>query len=148
VHAFLGELGGLCFLWALVEIINRSEAGLARARFAGCLGVVLLFLAVCTAGYPYVAHYGSAVKPVILKGPMPWAHGVIMETKEHIFMFVPLLALCATIAMYVAKREGAASAAYRYISVLCGLIVLMVLAMAGMGFIISAAVRVTVGRGV
>ena len=42
-HAFTGEFGALCFLWALVEVINRSEASLARARIAAVLGVIALF---------------------------------------------------------------------------------------------------------
>jgi hypothetical protein len=147
-HAFLGEMGALCFLWALVEIINRTEPGLARARLAGCLGVIFLFAGLFAAAYPYLTHYGPMTKPVIKSGPMPWGHGVVMETKEHIYIFVPILALCATISMYIAKQEGAASSAYKYISALCVVIVATVFAMAGMGYIISTAVRVAVGRGV
>ena len=90
-HAFLGEAGALCFLWALVEIYNRNEAGLARARIAGCLGVVLLFSSIIAATYPYVGHYGPVTKAVIKAGPMPWGHDVIMEAKEHILIFIPIL---------------------------------------------------------
>ncbi|HMK36299.1 MAG TPA: hypothetical protein VK463_14590 [Desulfomonilaceae bacterium] len=147
-HAFLGEIGALCFLWALVEIINRSEASLARARFAGCLGVVLLFASLFAAGYPYLVHYGPLAKPAIKAGPMPWGHEVVMEAKEHIFMFIPILALCVTISLHLAKRDGALSSVYRYIGFMCGVIVVMVFMMAGMGFIIATAVRVAVGRGV
>ena len=32
----------------------------------------------------------DAEKAVILKGPWPWAHNVVMETKEHLF-FIPLV---------------------------------------------------------
>jgi hypothetical protein len=148
VHALLGEFGALCFLWALVEIMNRSEASLARARIASVLGVISLFGMLVAIADPYVAHYGSATKPVILKGPMPWAHALVMETKEHIALFIPIVALCASIALYHARREGTASPAYRYISILCGLVVLMVFCMAGMGYIIATGVRVAVGGGV
>jgi hypothetical protein len=147
-HAFLGELGALCFLWALVEIINRTDSSLARARLAGCLGVIFLFACLFAVTYPYVSHYGAVTKPVIKGGPMRWGHGVVMETKEHIYMFVPILALCATLSMFVAKSEGVASSAYKRIGALCALVVMMVFAMAGMGYIISTAVRVAIGRGV
>jgi hypothetical protein len=147
-HALLGEAGALCFLWALVEIINRSEASLARARIAGCLGVVLLFSSIIVVTYPYWVHYGPLTKPVIKAGPMPWGHDLVMESKEHITILIPVLGLCTTIAMFVARKEGTVSAAYRYISMTCGLIVLMVFCMAGMGFIISTAVRLATGRGV
>ena len=147
-HALIGEFGAVCFLWALVEIINRSEASLARARIAAVLGVIALFGTLVVIENAYVTHYGPAAKPLILKGSMPWAHNLVMETKEHIALFIPIVALCATIALYHARTEGTGSPAYRYISMLCGLVVLMAFSMAGMGFIISAAVRVAVGGGV
>ena len=147
-HAFIGEFGALCFLWALVEIINRSEASLARARIAAVLGVLALFGMLVAIENPYVTHYGPATKPVILKGTIPWAHNLVMETKEHIALFIPIVALCATIALFHARSEGTASPAYRYISMLCGLVVLMAFLMAGMGYIISTAVRMAVGGGV
>jgi hypothetical protein len=147
-HAFMGEFGALCFLWALVEIINRSEASLARARIAAVLGVIALFGMLVDIENPYVTHYGPLDKPLILKGPMPWAHNLVMETKEHIALFIPIVALCATIALFHARSEGTGSPAYRYISMLCGLVVLMAFLMAGMGFIITTGVRVAVGGGV
>src|SRR5208283_1513891 len=148
VHALIGEFGAVCFLWALVEIINRSEASLARARIAAVLGVIALFGMLVAIENPYVTHYGPATKPVILKGTIPWAHNLVMETKEHIALFIPIVALCATIALFHARSEGTASPAYRYIGMLCGLVVLMAFTMAVMGFIISAAVRMAVGGGV
>ncbi|MFQ5541143.1 MAG: hypothetical protein ACE5F4_02765 [Candidatus Paceibacteria bacterium] len=42
-------------------------------------------------GYYYVVRYGSAVKPIIKEGAYPWAHLVVMETKEHVFLFLPIL---------------------------------------------------------
>jgi hypothetical protein len=148
VHALTGEMGALCFLWALVEIINRSDAGLARARVAGILGVVLLFLALAVAGYPYVTYYAPVEKPILQAGRLAWAHGVFTETKEHVAILIPLVALAATLSMFVAKKEKAASPAYRNIAILCGLVVLMGFAMAGMGFVISTAIRLSVPGGV
>ncbi len=147
-HAFTGEFGALCFLWALVEVINRSEASLARARIAAVLGVIALFGMLVLVENPYVTHYGPAVKPVILKGPIPWAHNLVMETKEHIALFIPIVALCATIALFHARSESTASPAYRYISMLCGLVVVMAFLMAAMGYVISTAVRMAVAGGV
>jgi hypothetical protein len=148
-HAFVGEMGALCFLWALVEIINRTEASLARARIAGVLGVALLFFSLVVGGYPYVTFYGPVAKPIIVKaGSMKWAHDVITEAKEHIAILIPIVALATTLSMFVARKEGTASAAYRNIAVLCGLVVVMVFSMAGMGFIISTAIRLSLPGGV
>ncbi|GAF92536.1 unnamed protein product, partial [marine sediment metagenome] len=33
------------------------------------------------------------IKPLIKEGPWPWAHAIFMEAKEHIFLFLPFLAL-------------------------------------------------------
>jgi hypothetical protein len=147
-HAFAGEMGALCFLWALVEVINRSEASLARARFAGILGVILLFLGIAFAAYPYVTYYGSVEKPIIKAGHMPWAHDIFTEAKEHIAILIPIVGLVATLAMFAAKKEGLTSTAYGNIAILCGLVVVMGFAMAGMGFVISTAIRLSVPGGV
>jgi len=34
----------------------------------------------------------QGVKPIIQASATPWVHSVIMETKEHIFLFLPFLA--------------------------------------------------------
>ncbi|KKW40841.1 MAG: hypothetical protein UY91_C0033G0010, partial [Parcubacteria group bacterium GW2011_GWB1_55_9] len=39
LHAVLGELGALLFLWVLIEMLNPDESRLRRARLAALLGV-------------------------------------------------------------------------------------------------------------
>jgi hypothetical protein len=43
--------------------------------------------------------YGSQVKPIILAGLHPWVHKVVMEAKEHIFIFLPIIAFALAITL-------------------------------------------------
>ena len=92
LHAWLGEFAALMFVWAFIELSSGADANIRRARTAVLLGLVFLFGAWFAGGYYYVEFYGAQVKPYIKEGPFPWAHGVVMETKEHVFLFLPLLA--------------------------------------------------------
>src|SRR3989344_6307900 len=93
LHAFFGELGIVSFLWVFLETLNPERHRIKRAKIAALVGVVFLFASWIIGGYYYVAYYGPNVKPVIKEGPEPWAHGIFMEAKEHIFLFLPFLSL-------------------------------------------------------
>ncbi|MCL4376975.1 MAG: hypothetical protein M1409_01135 [Actinobacteria bacterium] len=94
-HAATGEIGALAFLWVIIELANRREKGYVRAKWASLGGFILLFTSWFLAGTYYLTHYGNVVKKVILGGNLAWAHNIIMETKEHVFIFIPILALLA-----------------------------------------------------
>lgn len=142
LHAVLGELGALAFLWVLVELLNPNESRLRRARLIALIGTLMLVGAWIVGGYYYVTIYGVEVKPLIKAGPTPWAHNVITETKEHVFLFLPFL---ATLVWGVLERYRVELIANRNLRIgtilICALIVLMAFAMAGMGFIISSGFR-------
>ena len=142
LHAVLGEVGALAFLWVLIELLNPSESRLRRARIAAALGTLFLIAAWFTGGFYYVTEYGAAVKPLIKSGPLPWAHDVITETKEHVFLFIPFLALLAWGLLERYQTEFIQNRNFRIaVVILSGLIVAMAFAMAGMGFIISSGFR-------
>ena len=105
IHAAFGELGGIGFLWVLIELFPPTPQRIQRAKIVALISVVLLFLSWITAGYYYVNIYGSEVKPLIKEGPQPWAHGVFMETKEHIFLFLPFLGLLTLSSLRTYERE-------------------------------------------
>ena len=65
-----------------------------------------------------------------------------METKEHIFLFLPFLALLVAGLIYrygndLTKNNGAKQS----ILMLCALIVILGLVIAGMGYLISSGAR-------
>lgn len=141
-HAFLGELGALMFLWVLVELLNPTPTRLSRARLVSLLGTTFLILAWIIGGYYYVKFYGPLVKPVIKAGPMPWAHSIVIETKEHVFLFLPFLAIFATGLLHALREQLVENRQFRVaLIVLAGLIVLIAFAMAGLGVVTSMGFR-------
>ena len=98
-----------------------------------------MWLAYLIGGYWYVLYYG-ADKALIKSGPWPFAHGFFMETKEHVFLMLLLLATFLPIAAYGKLVEFRSSR----ILVLwtSALVVLMGLAMEGAGAFISMGAKV------
>ena len=100
VHVLAGVIGVFLFGAAALELL-KNKSSLRLLRWFSLLGF-LFFAGVLwsSAGYYYVLYYGKAVKPVIKAGSTPWVHTVIMETKEHIFLFLPFIALVITLLFY------------------------------------------------
>jgi len=134
LHPTFGALGMLAAVWVFVEALNASEDNVARMRTAAKWSAVLIWLAYITAGYYYVMYYG-ADKAVIKAGPMPWAHGLFMETKEHLFFLTLLLATYLPIAVSGPVDK---SRAVRKLALWSSAgVTLLVLAMEGAGAVIS-----------
>ncbi len=142
IHAVLGELGIFSFLWVFVELLNPTEERIKRAKLAALLGLLFLLVSWLAGGYYYVAHYGPDVKPIIKEGPTPWAHGIMMETKEHVFLFLPFLAFMG-FALLQKYQNGLIKhqKARKYVLAISVLIILLGLAMAAMGYLISTSAR-------
>jgi len=142
LHAGLGEVGALAFLWVLVELLSPNEARIKRAKIAALIGVVFLCLSWVSGGYYYLVHYGPSVKALIKAGPTPWAHSVVTETKEHIFLFLPFLAI---LAWGMLKHYGNSIIENRdarvAVVIIAGLVVAIAFSMAGMGYLISSGFR-------
>ncbi len=100
LHSISGGLAALVLVWTIMEIQYSTDRSLARARVASYLSAFLI-TAGCwiVGGYNYLTAYGSQVRPVILAGPHPWAHEVVMEAKEHIFVFLPIIAFALSITL-------------------------------------------------
>lgn len=141
-HAFLGELGAMMFLWVFIELLNPTEQRIGRALKVALMGVLFLFLSWLVGGYYYVNIYGSAVKPLIKAGPLPWTHGIITETKEHVFLFLPFLSVL-TLGLIKGFKDSLSEnrRAQIAILILAITIVLLAFSIAGMGFLISSGFR-------
>jgi len=142
LHAALGELGAIAFLWVLIELINPSPERIKRAKLVALIGVVFLFLSWFTGGYYYVNIYGNNVKPLIKEGPFPWAHSIVTETKEHVFLFLPFLAILNYAAIKKYEKELVNDKKIRNpVKILSLLISLLAFIMALMGYLISSGAR-------
>jgi hypothetical protein len=98
-----------------------------------------MWIAFAAAGYWYVTLY-KADKDIILSGPWPFAHNIVMETKEHL---VIMLLLLATYLPIVASDDLAKSPDSRKLMLwVAGLVALLALAMDGEGGLIAMGVKV------
>jgi hypothetical protein len=143
-HPTFGVLGILGAVWIFVETLNASEANASRIRAAAWAVAIFIALSWVLGGYWYV-HFYAPDKALILRGPWPWAHSLVMEVKEHVF-FIPLL-----LALYlpIAARDKLLSrgAARAMVLSVAALIVLSGLAVEGAGAVISYAVKAALIQG-
>lgn len=141
-HSITGGLSALLLVWIIIEMLYPADRSLGRARIASYL-TALLITAGCwiAGGYNYLTVYGSQVKPVILAGPHPWAHEVVMEAKEHIFVFLPIIAFALSITLFALDRDAFLGDAKsrRALTITACLALFMVLLMFLMGAVISNA---------
>jgi len=138
-HVLIGVLAvGLIHL-VFMHFLRRSPSWRYLRTLAGW--ATIGFLSAWISGaYYYVAYYGKAVKPVIVKGASPWAHQVVMESKEHVFIMLPFMAITLWLLVRVLEEqqnEGAKKAG----GILALMALLMGVFVAGAGIIISGAVR-------
>lgn len=78
------------YLW--MSLKNPDSKGIIL-KLLSLGGFLALLTSWMTGGYYYLYYYGTSVKPAILAGSQPWAHKLVMETKEHIFIIIPFLSI-------------------------------------------------------
>jgi hypothetical protein len=139
IHPALGGLAMLAALWVFVDTLNISEASVSRIKNISILCAVLMWLTYIIGGYWYVVYYAPD-KSIIKAGPWPFAHGFFMETKEHVFLMLLLLATYLPIA--ASGNLVTSKAARKVVLWVAGLIVPISLSMEGSGAIISIAVKI------
>jgi hypothetical protein len=138
-HPTFGVLGMLAAVWVFVETLNASEANQARIRTAAYVTTGCIVLAWILGGYWYTTFYAPE-KAIILKGPWPWAHDLVMETKEHLF-FIPLI-LAIYLPIAAARKLASNATARAMVLVVSGFVVLNALAIEGGGAIINHGVKI------
>jgi len=139
VHPALGGLATLAALWVFVDTLNAAETSRTRIKNISILCAVLIWLTYIIGGYWYVVYYAPE-KAIIKAGPWPFAHGIFMEIKEHVFLMLLLLATYLPIA---ASSNVAGNRTARSVVLwVSGLIVPISLSMEGSGAIISIAVKI------
>lgn len=139
-HILLGLAAIACSVLVLVGFFS---AGGGKFLKITSLSAFLLYLGSWFAGgYYYVEHYGNNVKPLIKAGPYSFAHGVFMEAKEHIFLFIPILAGVIFIASWLLgdkinqePKIKSALTALAFVVVFLGVLI------TALGMLISGAVK-------
>ncbi|MBI2024182.1 hypothetical protein HYT00_02245 [Candidatus Giovannonibacteria bacterium] len=141
LHLGFGILGIDAFIWYFGEIIAGASNGHKRIKIASVIGAFSFLASWIFGGYYYVTYYGNLVKPVIKSGMAPWAHNIIMETKEHIFLFLIPLSITAFLLTFIPEKDFKDNNMKGLALALTGLIVFIGLSIGLMGYIISAAAR-------
>jgi hypothetical protein len=145
IHSISGGLAALALIWIVIEMRYLTYGGLSRARIASYL-TTLCIIAGCwiVGGINYRTSYGIQIRPVILASSTPWAHSIIMETKEHIFLFLPVIVLCLSLTLSFIDEATLMKSppSRRAITLLSLLAIFMVLLMFLMGAIVSNAGKV------
>lgn len=140
IHLGFAILAIDAFLWLLGEM-SHSPWQTWRIKLAALIGVIGFVVSWLAGGYYYVKFYGSLVKPIIKAGSSPWAHNIIMETKEHIFLFIIPLAVTAALIAWLKEEDYVALNIRRPSLILVGFVAGLGLLIGLMGFIISASAR-------
>lgn len=86
--------------------LARRRCSISYLRRTSVAAGALYFLAWLSGGYYYVVYYGATVKPVILAGAYPWAHTFFLEVKEHIFLFLPFMALATAVLFWTTNEQN------------------------------------------
>lgn len=143
IHAIFGEISAVLFLWTFVELYRGvDQTNVGRVRRVSLAALLSLALSWVVGGNYYLTGY-QQVRAVILEGPQPWSHLVFMEAKEHIFLFLPVLAVLQTMTL---RTQDEVTGDSRYaLLVVTGLLILLAFSMAGMGYLISSGFRAATG---
>lgn len=140
LHIGFGLLGVVA-ITSFLLMLTRGERNLSRLEQYSFWGLFSFLISWVAGGYYYSTFYGKTVKPVILAGDYPWVHQIIMEAKEHVFIFVPILAavlfaLIVLLGQELLEKEKTKKAVMYLTILLVGISSLMAL----MGFVISGSV--------
>jgi len=138
-HVLFGVGCMLAAVWLFVDVLQVNEGNLARIRRLSWGAAGLMWIAFVIAGYWYVVSY-KVDKAIILKGPWPFAHNIVMETKEHLVIMLLLLVTYLPIA--ASDNLVASKDARKLMLWLTGIIALLALAMDGEGGLIAMGVKI------
>jgi len=149
IHSISGSIAAFGLTWIIVEIRHLTRNGIMRVKLASyAVAFFNIFGCWIVGGYHYLTAYGSKVKPIIKAGSQPWAHQIIMETKEHVFIFLPIISLLLAMTLITKSQDDILLTDHRSrraVIAIASLALFMVLLMFVTGVVISSAGNVGVG---
>ncbi|MGQ9718897.1 MAG: hypothetical protein ACUVWK_03525 [Nitrososphaerales archaeon] len=140
-HAFFGLLALICGVWLFAEL-RKDQVDVRTVKFLSLAIAAVVWIAWLTGGFWYVQYY-PIDRAVINAGAMPYAHSVVMETKEHIFYIGLLVATTLPLYAYglsnaLATRDGGMK---KFLIALVVIVVVGGIALESMGGLISIAAK-------
>jgi hypothetical protein len=141
VHVLTGLIGTIALYGFILGLLKKefSPTYLLSVSFTAWVGYMLSWV---SGGYYYWFYYGTQVKPLILEGNYVWAHKVVMEAKEHVFLLIPILSFTLILIVLSGRERLVSDSRYRsgtlfLAAVTCSLATLITIS----GIIISGAAR-------
>lgn len=140
-HIIFGLLAIMAFYAVWLNLI-KQKLNLDFLKFISLSGFLMIVLSWITGGYYYLNYYSPVVGNIVKAGPYPWAHAIFTESKEHIFLFMPFLALIIYAIIWILNERIEQSPALKksilYLSALTSVLGIIITLS---GVIISGAVR-------
>ena len=145
IHSVGGGLALLGTLWVLFELRRMNAGALLRARFAASVAAISNVVGCwLIGGRVYLTDYRETVRGIIIDSAAPWAHLIVMEAKEHVFIFIPILSLLLALVLGRTAKDSELSgdpSVIRSLVLLTVLVLAMILLMFVLGGVISSAGR-------
>ncbi len=120
-HVIAGVIGVMT-LYAILMNLFKRKSSIRFLKFASVTAFVSYLMSWFSGGYYYVLRYGPEVKPLIKGGDYPFVHSFFMETKEHLFLLLPILTFILMLVFFFREKEivsgGKTKQALVYITVL------------------------------
>ena len=139
-HVIIGLIG-ICLFFAVAIWLFMRKTPARLTRWTSLFAFLAIFDTWFSGGYYYLTHYGPKVKPLIKAGDYAWVHAIAMETKEHIYLFLPFSAFVITLSLWL-FRDNINKLSYgsKKAIALCALMVFSIgLAVALLGVLVSGA---------
>ncbi len=138
-HVLFGVACLIAAVWLFVDVLQANEGNITRIQRISWGAAGCMWLAFLIGGYWYVTAY-KVDKAIILKGPWPFAHSMVMETKEHLVIMLLLLVTYLPIA--ASDNLVASKDARKLMLWVTAIIAVLALSMDGEGAIIAMGVKV------
>ena len=143
LHVFFGT-AGIILIAAYLFLISGKHLDIKRLKINSILAFLAFLASWIFGGLYYTLYYGKAVKPVILKGQFAWVHEILMETKEHVFLFIPFLSLVIVAVTLAASDDLILESKVKRALAACGFVVVGIgLFILILGIFVSGAVGKT-----
>lgn len=147
LHSTFGGIAAFALVWIIVSMRFPDNGTLRRANVFGWVAAATNIVGCwIIGGYNYLVNY-AVVRDAIKAGTEPWAHTILMETKEHVFLFLPIITLALAFLIQANVRNGLPqdSQTRKSIALVAGLALAFVILMFVFGALISNAGRIALG---
>lgn len=119
VHGFLGTVFLMAFAGAFAELVEITNSGIKRLKIGVTLMAASIIITDLLGDLVYTVYRApvpESARSVILAGPTPWVHTVLMELKEHIAHFVPLLLIAVAFMVFYYDKDLLEKKELRYLT--------------------------------